>query len=530
MLAQTRAPERAVARLALRSLRTSALVLAATFVVLMLAAARGIASTALVRESGLASLADNPALRALYGRPYDLATSGGFVVWRMGQFVAIAGGLWALLTATRLLRGEEDAGRAELVLAGSVRHGWVVAAQLAVLAGACLLAGLGVAVGLVAAGEAVGGAVLFGSGITTVMLVFAAAGALAAQVVAPRRRATGLTVALLVTTYLLRMLADGSSGLAAASWLTPFGWLERLEPFAGNWPVPLAPGVAVTIAFAAGAVAVALHRDTGDGLLHERAHVHPRSAGLAGPATYALRERIGAIAGWVVGLAVVGFVVGGVTNAFTDFLAKNAELRDLMAQFGYKEMASPEGFVAALDLFAALALGACAIASMHRLWDDEEHGRLALVYAAPVRRARWLGAALLATVVVVVASGASYGVAIWLGVEFGNGSIALGDALAGVVNTAPVVALALGLAVLGLGIVPRVGAAIAGGVLAGAYLLSFLGPALSWPTWVIDLTPFRHLAAVPAQPAAWTAALVMLGVAAVEVLLGVVAYGRRDLA
>jgi ABC-2 type transport system permease protein len=525
---QTRAPERAATGLTVRSLRTGALVLAVTFAFLMLVAVRGIASTALVRNAGLSSLADNPALRALYGRPYDLSTPGGFVVWRLGQFLALAAALWGLLSATRLLRGEEDAGRTDLVLAGSLRRSRLVGAQLGVLGGACVVVGLGIAVGLVVAGQAGTAAALFGAGVTTVMLVFAMTGALTAQLVAPRRRATGLAVALLATTFLLRMLADGSAGLAAATWATPFGWLERLEPFAGNRPWPLLPGLVVASLLAAAAVALALRRDTGEGVVQERAH-RPRRAGLGGPAAFALRERTGAIAGWVVGLAVVGFVVGGITDAFTDFLARNAALRDLMARFGYREMASPEGFVAALDVFAAVALGACAIASVYRIWDDEEQARLDHVFAAPVRRARWIAAALVATVVVVAASGAAYGVAIWVGVEFGKGSIAFADVLAGVLNTLPVVALVLGLAVLGLGLVPRIGAAIAGGVLAAWYVLNFLGPALSWPSWVLDLTPFRHLAAVPAQPAAWAATAIMLAIAALELVVGIVAYERRDL-
>ena len=40
------------------------------------------------------------------------------------------------------------------------------------------------------------------------------------------------------------------------------------------------------------------------------------------------------------------------------------------------------------------------------------------------------------------------------------------------------------------------------------YVLTLLGPALSWPGWVVDLSPFSHLAYVPEEPLAVTSAVV----------------------
>ena len=49
--------------------------------------------------------------------------------------------------------------------------------------------------------------------------------------------------------FLLRMVADGSSGLGWLRWLTPFGWLEELRPFADNRVLPLLllAGLAVAV-------------------------------------------------------------------------------------------------------------------------------------------------------------------------------------------------------------------------------------------------------------------------------------------
>ena len=66
-------------------------------------------------------LVGNPAIRVLFGVPRALDQAGGFTVWRIGTFAAVAAAAWALATATRLTRGQEDTGRAWLMLVGPLR-------------------------------------------------------------------------------------------------------------------------------------------------------------------------------------------------------------------------------------------------------------------------------------------------------------------------------------------------------------------------------------------------------------------------
>ena len=74
-----------------------------------------------IGAASLAGLAENPAIRTLFGRPVALDDPGGFTVWRTGTVLAVLVGVWAALTATRLTRGEEEAGRWDLLLAGRLR-------------------------------------------------------------------------------------------------------------------------------------------------------------------------------------------------------------------------------------------------------------------------------------------------------------------------------------------------------------------------------------------------------------------------
>ena len=74
--------------------------------------------SAALDPAALGALARNPAIRTLFGEPVALADPGGFTVWRTGTVLAVLIGVWAMLAATRITRGEEDAGRWSMLLSG----------------------------------------------------------------------------------------------------------------------------------------------------------------------------------------------------------------------------------------------------------------------------------------------------------------------------------------------------------------------------------------------------------------------------
>ncbi|WP_373310730.1 hypothetical protein, partial [Streptomyces umbrinus] len=113
-------------------------------------------------------------------------------------------------------RGEEDAGRWDVLIAGRVPITTVVARHIAVLVAASLLAGAAAFAGLAAAGATAGGAAVHSAGLALCGVFFAAVGAMTAQVFATRASANGAAVAVLGSSMLLRMVGDG---VAALGWL-----------------------------------------------------------------------------------------------------------------------------------------------------------------------------------------------------------------------------------------------------------------------------------------------------------------------
>jgi ABC-2 type transport system permease protein len=60
------------------------------------------------------------------------------------------------------------------------------------------------------------------------------------------------------------------------------------------------------------------------------------------------------------------------------------------------------------------------------------------------------------------------------------------------------------------------------------YIVTLVGPALSWPAWVLNMSPFTHLAWVPAVPWAATAGIILTCLGVVLSGAGLLAFHRRD--
>ncbi len=117
----------------------------------------------------------------------------------------------------------------------------------------------------------------------------------------------------------------------------------------------------------------------------------------------------------------------------------------------------------------------------------------------------------------------------WLGAWATGAVLALGEAFAAVLNGLPAVAVCAGICVLVFGLAPRLTGPVGAAAAATAYALELVGRLLEWPTWVLGLSPFHHLAQVPVDPFAAGPAAVMVAVGMALALCGVVAFERRDL-
>jgi len=180
---------------------------------------------------GLRPVIENPAVSALYGRVTSLPNAGAFVEWKMGMFVALAIAMWSALMATRVTRGSEDDGTWDLLVVSRVGRQPALASAMGVLFEAGVAVGAATFLMLVSGGQRTGDSLLYGLAMVGIAWSGAALGLLGAQFFAPRRSASQVALCSIGLLFIVRVLADGSTGNEWLRWVTPFGWLENVGAF-----------------------------------------------------------------------------------------------------------------------------------------------------------------------------------------------------------------------------------------------------------------------------------------------------------
>lgn len=524
--------DRALARRALRDGRTRMASFALLFALVAYANAAGYSGAYPTLKDRLAfahSFAGNGMFRLFYGVPHDLLSVGGYSSWRIAGFFSILAGAWGLTAAVAALRGEEDAGRTELVLAGSVSRPRAYAATiLAVLCGAFAL-WLAVLVGLLGASLPAGESAYLALATVSPAVVFVGVGALAAQLADTRRVAVELASAVLAGALILRMVADTGTGLGWLRWLTPLGWTEQMRAFTGAQPAVLALPLAAAGCLIAAAGLLAVRRDVGSGLLQAADSRAPRRRGLSSPLGLGFREERASLVIWVAGTALYGAIVGALSTTLNTTNIP-AGLTQELRKLGVVAITTPAGALGFYFLFFVLACCLFACSQVAGARREEADGRLETLFAQPIPRSRWLAGRLALTLAGTAAVALSAGLSAWAGADVQGAGVPLAKLLEAGANCMPLALMFTGVGFLAFAVLPRSAGALAYGMVAVAFVWEMFGSLLGAPHWLVRATPFQHVAYVPAQPFNLAAAAVMLGVGCAGTLLALGAFARRDLA
>jgi ABC-2 type transport system permease protein len=524
-------PARAVARRAFRDARIRTISFAYLFAAIAYiqpVSYRHAYPTLASRLAFAHSFADNKAIRLFYGEPFDLLTVGGYSAWRVGGTLAIFAAVWGLLAAVRALRTEEDTGRMELVLAALIGRRSVYLAALAAIAAGVVILWLADFAGSVLAGLPAGGSAYLALATASVVPVFVGVGAVASQAAPTRRVALELGGAVLALSFLLRVIADTSSGVAWLRWATPLGWAEELRPLTGAHPAVLLLPVAATVLLLVAAERIAVGRDIGTGLLPARDTADPNFRLLSSPTAQALRSERASLIVWLLSIGAFAFIIGVIAKSVSSAgISKGLEKE--IQKLGSGSILTPTGYLAFVFIFFILAVSLFACAQIGAARHEEADERLETLFAQPAGRRRWLGGRLLLAAGAAAVLSLASGLLAWAGAVSAGVSLSVPKMLEAGANCLPVALLFLGIAALAYALVPRASAGIAYGLVTIAFLWQLFGSLLGAPKWLVDLTPFAHVGLVPVQAFRGGAAAVMLGIGVVAAVAALEVFRRRDL-
>lgn len=478
------------------------------------------------KQAGYAATVESSgAGKMLNGLPYDVDIPAGIVAYEATSTATVLVALMVIFLVVRHTRAEEESGRAELLRATVTGRHAATAAAVLVATVASVVAGALDAAVFAAYGFDVVGSLAHGASLAAIGIFFTAVAAAAAQVTASTRAALGISGGALGVAFVLRGV-----GALADSWVayvSPLAWVQEVRPFgptAWVWLVVLGLATAAVLALT---VYLTAHRDAGAGLIQPRPG-SPRAPESLGTAVgLAWRLQRGSVLGWGVGLVLAAVVFGSVGREVVSMVEDNPAIAEYFAATG------GAGIVESYFAFAVLMIAVVAVAfpvsSVLRLRAEEEAGRAEMVLATALPRSRWILGSLAVTVLgttvhllaIGVAMGATHGLV-------GDDWSQFGQLLGAAAQLIPAALLVAAIAAALFGWLPRL-AVLAWAVVAFAVLQAYLGELLRFPDWLSDLSPFRHLAAMPVEEHRVAPVLVLLAMACVVAAAGLLGARRRDI-
>lgn len=451
------------------------------------------------RQNLLAAALANPVILLFRGLPSG-TSEGAFLAFLILPWLAFLAALMSTFLAVRHTRGDEEAGRAELVWAtpagrrlptvATVVHGLLANVTLAALTSLALLA----------SGLAPAGSLLMGAAAGSCGVAFLGIALLFAQLLRTSRGANAASVWVLVAAFLVRGIGnaagtpnDDLSGITSAwpAWLSPFGWAEQTRPYDTDtaWPVLL--GLVLGLLGCAAALALQAVRDVDAGFVAERRGRISARPALSSAHALVWRLTSGAIAGWAVGGVLTGLLATTLADVVDRIAGENPAVTEILEKIGGASGGLDEVVVTVFFTLLGILAACCAVQTVVRARQEEARGTAELVLATPTGRVRWLGDHLLvaaAAVVIVVGAAVAAG---WLGVwsRGGTGELYRIVAVAGAGQAVAAMVFAV-LTALVFVLLPRASIAVAWALVMLAALLGMFGPLFGLPEWSANLSPF----------------------------------------
>jgi ABC-2 type transport system permease protein len=484
------------------------------------------------RDALAATYGSNKAMSALFGPAPQLQTVGGFTAFKISMTLMVLGAVWGLLTGTRLLRGEEDSGRWDLLLAGLTTRRRAAAQGIVGLGVGALALWLTTAIITVLCGRqsnvriTAGPSLFFALAMVATALMFLMVGAVTSQLAATRRQAASFAAAFLGVSYALRLIADAGVGFHGLIWASPLGWVEELQPLTSPQPLVLLPIVGFSTLFAVIAVYLAGRRDVGKSIVPDPVHAPAHLGLLSGPTGLAIRTLRARVIAWWVSISLSALLFGLIARSAGATLSGSAE--EIFSKLGAAGTGA-RAVLGACFLILAVLVAFVAAGQITAARAEESEGRLDHILIRPVSRTSWLGGRLLVAAVLLLVSGLAAGFFSWLGAASQHADVSFTTLLGAGINLVPPAIIVAGFGGLVFGLRPRLTSVAVYGLLGWSLLIVIVGGIGATNHWALDTSVFHYMASAPAVAPNWAANGIMVAIGVACATAGGFAFTRRDI-
>ena len=471
----------------------------------------------------------------LFGKPESLGTLGGYFSWKYGAIFALGTAIWSIMALSGTLAGEAGRGALDLVAAAPFGKRRLalekLAAHLTSLGIALVALAICAVVGSRAFGDASLGdtieplsAIGFAGWVGGIALFFGGL-AFALGPLLGRGGAAGVSGLVMATLW----VANGLDTLGPVVAVSPFRWTANHIALVGmyDW-AGLALVIVVGVLLLLLGVELFTRRDLGVTVGLRMPGLPAWVLGVRGPISRAIGDQLPRATWWGIGMGLMGALVASLVGPMSAQLGQDPSLAaTFKAIFPAFDITTAGGFLQLYLQLLLIAAGFAAATFVSKWASDETDGRLEMVLATPLARARWALAGGLAAMAATAVMTALFAAGIVLGAT--SGGVAIGQTILG--------SMALGLyaaAIVGIGVAvgglwrASLAAEIAALAVVATYLVDLLIPPLKLPDWVHQLALTAHFGQPMLgewDPVGVTACLVL---AVGGVVLGAVGFARRD--
>jgi ABC-2 type transport system permease protein len=477
----------------------------------------------------------NIGLKAILGIPHALNTVAGFTEWRALGVVTLFGAIWGLMLSTKLLRGDEEDGRWELLLSGktSQRRGVVQA-----------LCGMGIALGIlflitfiltIITGKVHDvslpaiGKLWLSLALITSPAVFMAVGSLTSQLAPTRRQAAVLAAGVFGLSFFLRVLADSTTNHAWISRISPLSWIGKLQPLTDPQPLWFIPIVAFIAIVAGLAIFLAGRRDLGDSVIKERAISKPNFSFLG--STWGLSFRLmrtGSL-GWITAISFAALAFGSIAKSAALAFEDSPNIQGAISHiFSVSDNAAL--FLGLIFMILMIIVMVMAAGILSGIREEESSGHLDNLLVRPISRSSWLISRVLVGALSILAAGYAAGIGAWLSTHNQGLNLSLHQMIYAGINTSIPAIFLLGIGVFIFGIAPRLTSLCSYGLILLSFLIQFLASALNVHEWVLKLSVLHHMALAPAVDPNWHTNGILSLISLTATTLGIYFFSIRDIA
>jgi len=473
----------------------------------------------------------------LFGKPEKLGTLGGYMSWKYGALFALGTALWSILALSGTLAGEASKGSLDIVASAPFGKRRVALEKLA-----AHVTALGLAMAVLAAmttissnafGDAAMGdqisplsSIGFALWVGLIALCF---GGLAFTLgpILGRSGSAGVAAAGMV----LLWVASGLQSLGVLATFSPFHWTVNHVALAGeyDWPGLALVGL-VAVLFLVIGVELFARRDLGVTAGLSMPGLPAPALGVHGSTSRAFGDQLPRALSWGIGMGIWGVLLASLVGTFAKQISQDSSLVGTFKTiFPSEDLTSAGGWLQLYAQLFLIAAGFAAATFVAKWASDETDGRLEMVLATPLARARWVITGAIAAILSVVVMTVLFAAGIAIGATAGGvspGDAILGSAYLGLYAAAIV---GIGVAVGGLW-GTSIAAEIAAVVVLVTYLIDLLAPPLKLPDWFHQLALTAHLGQPMVGKWDATGIVACLAIAAVGILLGAVGIRRRDIA